>query len=152
MSTEIEEKIKSIENWNKESIYELKNMLNELTDMFRIARAEREITDSEYEWYQTRIDITDLPSADIPVDIDTGYPVWAMDKNGFCLTGEDMQGITHIDDLRIEQADRRATTPHTISVTGYEIVEKIAKARGSSGGVYVPPDWIGKRVAIIRLD
>lgn len=42
--------------------------------------------------------------------------------------------------------------PSSFSVKGYEMLEKVAKARGTSGGVYVPPGWIGHRVALIRLD
>ncbi len=37
-------------------------------------------------------------------------------------------------------------------VLGFEKIEKTATSGGNSGRVYVPPDWIGHRVALIRLD
>ena len=37
-------------------------------------------------------------------------------------------------------------------VYGEEMVEKIVKLSGNSGRVYLPPDWVGRRVKIIRMD
>jgi putative transposon-encoded protein len=37
-------------------------------------------------------------------------------------------------------------------VYGEEMVEKIVKLSGNSGRVYLPPDWVGCRVKIIRMD
>ena len=37
-------------------------------------------------------------------------------------------------------------------VHGEEMVEKIVKLSGNSGRVYLPPDWVGRRVKIIRMD
>jgi putative transposon-encoded protein len=37
-------------------------------------------------------------------------------------------------------------------VEGHEMVEKVVKPSGNSGRVYLPPDWIGKRVKIVRID
>jgi putative transposon-encoded protein len=37
-------------------------------------------------------------------------------------------------------------------VYGQEMIEKVVKRSGNSGRVYLPPDWIGKRVKIIRID
>ncbi len=37
-------------------------------------------------------------------------------------------------------------------VYGEEMVEKLVKASGNSGRVYLPPDWVGKVVKIIRID
>ena len=37
-------------------------------------------------------------------------------------------------------------------VYGQEMVEKEVKQSGNSGRVYLPPDWIGKPVKIIRID
>jgi putative transposon-encoded protein len=36
-------------------------------------------------------------------------------------------------------------------VYGEEMVEKVVKLSGNSGRVYLPPDWVGSRVKIIRL-
>jgi len=37
-------------------------------------------------------------------------------------------------------------------VYGEEMVEKAVKMSGNSGRVYLPPDWVGCRVKIIRMD
>jgi len=37
-------------------------------------------------------------------------------------------------------------------VYGEEMVEKIVKLSGNSGRVYLPPDWVGCRVKIVRID
>lgn len=39
-----------------------------------------------------------------------------------------------------------------IQLTGYEVLEKEVAKGGNSGRVYVPPDWIGKRVKIILVE
>ncbi len=35
---------------------------------------------------------------------------------------------------------------------GLEMVEKEVRSSGASGRVYLPGDWVGSRVKIIRLD
>ncbi len=37
-------------------------------------------------------------------------------------------------------------------VFGQEMIEKVVKQAGNSGRVYLPPDWVGKTVKIIRLE
>ena len=37
-------------------------------------------------------------------------------------------------------------------VFGEEMIEKEVKPSGNSGRVYLPPDWVGKHVKIIRMD
>ncbi len=37
-------------------------------------------------------------------------------------------------------------------VYGEEMIEKRVKMSGNSGRVYLPPDWIGHQVKIIRID
>ena len=37
-------------------------------------------------------------------------------------------------------------------VYGEEMLEKIVKKCGNSGRIYLPPDWIEKKVKIIRID
>ena len=37
-------------------------------------------------------------------------------------------------------------------VYGEEMIEKEVKQSGNSGRVYLPPDWVGRRVKIIRID
>ena len=37
-------------------------------------------------------------------------------------------------------------------VYGEEMIEKEVKESGNSGRVYLPPEWIGKHVKIIRIE
>ncbi len=37
-------------------------------------------------------------------------------------------------------------------VYGEEMIEKEVKLSGNSGRVYLPPEWVGKHVKIIRID
>lgn len=39
-----------------------------------------------------------------------------------------------------------------IRLTGFEMLEKVVTKGGNSGRVYVPSDWIGKRVKIILVE
>lgn len=39
-----------------------------------------------------------------------------------------------------------------IQLSGYEMLEKMVNKSGNSGRVYVPIEWIGKRVKIILLE
>jgi len=38
-----------------------------------------------------------------------------------------------------------------LEVYGEEMIEKVVKQSGNSGRVYLPPNWVGCRVKIIRL-
>jgi len=37
-------------------------------------------------------------------------------------------------------------------IYGEEMLEKEVKLSGNSGRVYLPPDWVGKQVKIIRTE
>jgi putative transposon-encoded protein len=37
-------------------------------------------------------------------------------------------------------------------IHGEELIEKVVKASGNSGRVYLPPDWIGHSVKIVRIN
>jgi len=39
-----------------------------------------------------------------------------------------------------------------IQLTGYEMLEKQVNKSGNSGRVYVPIEWIGKKVKIILIE
>jgi putative transposon-encoded protein len=44
------------------------------------------------------------------------------------------------------------TESMTIQSPAYEVIERTVKGRGTSGGVYLPVSWVGKRVKILLLD
>lgn len=39
-----------------------------------------------------------------------------------------------------------------LEVWGEEMIEKEVRQSGNSGRVYLPPEWVGKHVKIIRID
>jgi len=55
-----------------------------------------------------------------------------------------------VKDSNIPQSKERRKVK--FEVYGEEMVEKIVKLSGNSGRVYLPPDWVGSRVKIIRID
>ena len=45
-----------------------------------------------------------------------------------------------------------ATKKVKFEIYGEEMLEKEVKMSGNSGRVYLPPDWVGRHVKIIRTD
>jgi putative transposon-encoded protein len=39
-----------------------------------------------------------------------------------------------------------------IRISGYQIIEKTVKQTGNSGRIYVPIDWVGKKVKVVLLE
>jgi putative transposon-encoded protein len=64
-----------------------------------------------------------------------------------------------MDDM-VERKEPKFDLPPTISIQnkskfevyGEEMIEKEVKQSGNSGRVYLPPEWVGKLVKIIRID
>ena len=48
--------------------------------------------------------------------------------------------------------EKRIEKMMRVEIEGYEAVEKIVKAGGNSGRIYVPVNWMNCRVKLIRLD
>lgn len=42
--------------------------------------------------------------------------------------------------------------PMRISLDAYQVIEKVVRAGGNSGRVYVPKEWIDKRVKIVLVE
>jgi putative transposon-encoded protein len=52
-----------------------------------------------------------------------------------------------------EKPEEASKSPKAkFEVFGEEMIEKEVKQSGNSGRVYLPPDWVGKLVKIIRID
>ena len=51
-----------------------------------------------------------------------------------------------------ESLGQAQTTKVRFEVYGEELVEKIVKLSGNTGRIYLPPDWVGKPVKIIRIN
>lgn len=43
-------------------------------------------------------------------------------------------------------------TPIEMQMSGFEVVEKTAESSGTSGRIYVPKKWIGKKVRAVLLE
>jgi hypothetical protein len=54
------------------------------------------VSDREYKNWCNK-NMSKLPTVDIPKHIDTCYPIWAMDNEGFCLVGD--FEIEHINEI-----------------------------------------------------
>ncbi len=61
---------------------------------------------------------------------------------------EEKQGIT----AELEESSNNSHAKVKFEVFGEEMLEKSVKSSGNSGRIYLPPDWIGHRVKIIRID
>jgi putative transposon-encoded protein len=48
--------------------------------------------------------------------------------------------------------ETRKSPKARFEVFGEEMIEKRVKQSGNSGRVYLPPEWVGKLVKIIRVD
>ncbi len=54
-----------------------------------------------------------------------------------------------------ENKDPSAELPDNrvkFEIYGEEMIEKRVKSSGNSGRVYLPPNWVGHQVKIIRID
>ena len=45
-----------------------------------------------------------------------------------------------------------ASSKVKFEIYGEEMIEKKVKSSGNSGRVYLPPNWVGRNVKIIRID
>jgi putative transposon-encoded protein len=54
-----------------------------------------------------------------------------------------------------ETSDRQEEQPQSkvkFEIWGEEMIEKRVKLSGNSGRVYLPPNWVGHQVKIVRVD
>lgn len=82
-----------IRNWDLQDASDLRNMLTELQ-----AACRDEDIDAQHV-----IDMTSLPSAPIPADVDVSYPVWSMDMEGRMLVGENADMIKTLESYRADR-------------------------------------------------
>jgi putative transposon-encoded protein len=56
------------------------------------------------------------------------------------------------DEDKQEQTNEAGRPKVKFEVYGEEMMEKTVKQSGNSGRIYLPPDWVGHRVKIIKVD
>jgi putative transposon-encoded protein len=54
-------------------------------------------------------------------------------------------------DQKLETPAQFASNKVKFEIYGEEMIEKDVKLSGNSGRVYLPPNWVGHKVKIIRL-
>lgn len=54
--------------------------------------------------------------------------------------------------IGVASNDRAASPVAEFRVYGEEMIEKEVRPSGKTGRIYLPPDWVGKHVKIIRID
>ncbi len=67
------------------------------------------------------------------------------------MTKDKISMVEEMEEVKDEQRDL-ASGKVKFVVYGEEMVEKLVRQSGNSGRVYLPPDWVGHRVKIIRID
>ena len=55
-------------------------------------------------------------------------------------------------DLRDTEERESPKNKVKFEIYGEEMIEKKVKSSGNSGRVYLPPNWVGHQVKIIRID
>jgi len=56
------------------------------------------------------------------------------------------------DDDKKKAAAEAPNSKVKFEIYGEEMIEKRVKSSGNSGRVYLPPNWVGRKVKIIRTD
>jgi hypothetical protein len=75
--------------------------------------------------------------------------------NMFRQSGENMNGLKK--EVGLKEIGGKPEVPGKspkakFVVFGQEMIEKEIKQCGKNGRVYLPPDWVGRQVKIIRID
>jgi hypothetical protein len=98
-------KINQILRWNRVDVRELKRWIEELEEIASdLKRNPHDL-----------LNFRKLPTTDIP-DAAIKYPVWAIDKSGYCLAGSDYKEIIHIDEVLEEMEEGNVPFPvHSVS-------------------------------------
>lgn len=52
----------------------------------------------------------------------------------------------------VEANEKKIQSKVKFEVYGEEMIEKEVKSSGNSGRIYLPPNWIGHTVKIIKID
>jgi putative transposon-encoded protein len=65
-----------------------------------------------------------------------------------------MKDESRVDDFLTHASDDASPSYPKVKfeVFGEEMLEKDVKVSGNSGRVYLPPEWVGHRVKIIRIE
>jgi hypothetical protein len=95
-----------------------------LRDLFAEFRACRDENSGLLDLRAYGVDIDELPSAPIPEWVDTIYPVWVVDVDGYALVGDLLDTVEHVNSLRADMAQLmgKGTFKLMRTLTGYDDV------------------------------
>lgn len=67
---------------------------------------------------------------------------------------EQEKNVKKDNDTESQERSGRRRTENLVKFETYgeEMIEKVVKLSGNSGRIYLPPNWVGHRVKIIRID
>lgn len=117
-----------IMSWDKQDIEDLREMIAELHEVQGALNADHgEATGYD----EFGVDLSALPTEDIPPGLET-YPIWAMDKdNSDCLYGEGVDSVENIKEVALE-SEGYEVKKH-IGMAGFE--EEVTLYVGEPDGV-----------------
>ena len=116
--------INQIKAWNCDDIYDLRMLFRRLANSIAARRLETPEMSRSLSDY---VDTSSLPSVRFFEEIDmtkyVGFPVWAMDKKGYCLAGKRMDHVVHIVEVAEihKEQDARAHKPPPQHTRGVKI-------------------------------
>jgi len=84
--------------WDCEDIYVLRDTIVSFKEAAQAAYDCGEVNHIQTLW-EYGVDISELPSIEIPEGVNTLYPLWAMDKRGMCLVGETLEEVAPLQEI-----------------------------------------------------
>lgn len=74
-------------------------------------------------------------------------------RRGILMSETGKGAETTVQERHVSKGELRSAQ-HKVKfeVYGEEMLEKVVKYSGNSGRVYLPPDWVGKQIKVIRTD
>lgn len=67
------------------------------------------------------------------------------------MNDTDYQDEFHEEQQKIRRKKKPTDDLFFVSMDAYEIIEKEVKSSGNTGRIYLPTDWIGQRVKVVRV-
>lgn len=55
-----------------------------------------------------------------------------------------------VDDKKEDRVKKKSRRKVKFEIYGQEIIQKIVNSSGNSGRVYLPPEWIGTKVKVVK--
>lgn len=69
-----------------------------------------------------------------------------------CIAFSEVTAVTENEKSTENRTQEKLQNRVKFEVYGEEMIEKKVKSSGNSGRVYLPPNWVGHQVKIIRID